>query len=294
MSINSSTTPDLSGLWVPLVTPFAGDAVDHAALQALVRRLAPAGIAGTVVCGSTGEAAALDDSEQLAALATVAEAAPDLPRIMGISGYHLGQTLDWVRRLGPEKLAGLLVPPPHYIRPSQQGLIHWFSAIADASTAPVLVYDIPYRTGATLERDTLLALAAHPNIVAIKDCGGDADKTRAIIADGRLQLLAGEDSQIFSTVAEGGVGAIAASGHLQTGRFVQVIRLLREGRLAEARGQWQPLLPLIELMFAEPNPAPVKAALAIEGLMSDVLRPPMTDASESMRIRLHAMLSGLE
>ncbi|MET0540141.1 MAG: 4-hydroxy-tetrahydrodipicolinate synthase [Variovorax sp.] len=293
VSIHSSTTPDFSGLWVPLVTPFAGEAVDHAALRALVQRLAGAGIAGTVVCGSTGEAAALDDSEQLAALATVAEAAPGLPRIMGLSGYHLGQTIDWVRRLGREKLAGLLVPPPHYIRPSQQGLVHWFTAIADASAAPVLIYDIPYRTGATLDRDTLLALAAHPNIVAIKDCGGDADKTRAVIADGRLQVLAGEDTQIFSTVAEGGVGAIAASGHLQTGHFVQVIRLLREGRLAEARTQWQPLLPLIELMFAEPNPAPVKAALALDGLMSDALRPPMTNASESIRVRLHAMLGSL-
>jgi 4-hydroxy-tetrahydrodipicolinate synthase len=293
VSINSSTTPDFSGLWVPLVTPFTGEAVDHPALRALVQRLAVAGIAGTVVCGSTGEAAALDDSEQLAALATVAEAAPDLPRIMGLSGYHLGQALDWVRRLGHEKLAGVLVPPPHYIRPSQQGLIHWFTAIAEASAAPVLIYDIPYRTGATLDRDTLLTLAAHPNIVAIKDCGGDADKTRAVIADGRLQVLAGEDAQIFSTVAEGGVGAIAASGHLQTGRFVQVIHLLREGRLPEARTQWQPLLRLIELMFAEPNPAPVKAALALDGLMSDALRPPMTAASESMRVRLHALLGSL-
>ncbi len=93
VSIDSSFTPDFSGLWVPLVTPFEGDAVDHAALRALVRRLVPAGIAGTVVCGSTGEAAALDEREQMAALATVAGAAPELPRVMGISGYHLGQTL---------------------------------------------------------------------------------------------------------------------------------------------------------------------------------------------------------
>ncbi|WP_345944701.1 4-hydroxy-tetrahydrodipicolinate synthase [Variovorax sp. dw_954] len=293
MSIDSSFTPDFSGLWVPLVTPFEGDAVDHAALRALVRRLVPAGIAGTVVCGSTGEAAALDEREQMAALATVAGAAPELPRVMGISGYHLGQTLEWVRHLNREPLAGLLVPPPHYIRPSQQGLVDWFTAIADASTAPVLVYDIPYRTGATLERATLLALAAHPNIVGVKDCSGDADKVRTLIADGRLQVLAGEDAQIFSTVAEGGVGAIAASGHLQTARFVDVIQRLREGRLAEARSLWQPLLPLIECLFAEPNPAPIKAALALEGLMGDALRAPMTGASESMRVRLHALLAAL-
>jgi len=293
VSIISPTPPDFSGLWVPLVTPFNGDAVDHAALRALVQRLAPEGIAGTVVCGSTGEAAALDEDEQLAALATVTEAAPDLPHIMGISGYHLGQTLAWVRRLHREPLAGLLVPPPHYIRPSQQGLTAWFTAIAEASAAPVLIYDIPYRTGATLERETLLALAAHPNIAAVKDCGGDAGKTRALIADGRLQVLAGEDAQIFSTVADGGVGAIAASGHLQTARFVQVIRLLQEGRIAEARALWQPLLPLIELMFAEPNPAPLKAALAMQGLMNDALRAPMTAASETVRDRLQAIRAHL-
>ena len=293
-SASSSPSPsaavDLSGLWVPLVTPFAADhSVDHIALARLTQRLAAASVTGTVVCGSTGEAAALDEAEQLAALATVAAAAPELPRIMGISGYHLGQTLAWVQRLNRERLAALLVPAPHYIRPSQQGLIDWFTAIADASAAPVAIYDIPYRTGAVLARDTLRTLAAHPNIVAIKDCGADATKTRALIADGRLQVLAGEDAQIFGTLAEGGAGAIAASAHLCTEGFVRLVKSLREGRLDAARALWQPLVPLIELLFAEPNPGPLKAALAFDGQLDEVLRAPMTRASDGVRERLRAL-----
>ncbi len=183
-----SLPPGFPGLWIPLVTPFRrGGAIDHAALAALAKRLAAQGIAGVVVCGSTGEAAALDDAEQLAVLDTVATAAPALPRIMGVSGTHLGKLVDRVRALGEFPLAGLLVPAPGYIRPSQAGLIEWFTRLADESAVPVLIYDIPYRTGSTIARETLLALAGHPNIRGLKDCGGDAAKTRALIADGRLQ-----------------------------------------------------------------------------------------------------------
>ncbi len=280
---------DFSGLWVPLVTPFRDGAVDHPALATLVRQLARSGIAGFVVCGSTGEAAALDDDEQLAVFATVADAAPALPRIMGIGGSHLGQTLAWVRRLAALRPAGLLVPAPSYIRPSQAGLTDWFRTIADISPAPVLLYDIPYRTGSTLALDTLLTLASHPNIRAVKDCGGDATKTRALIADGRLQVLAGEDAQMFSLLAEGGSGAIAASAHLQPARFVRLIGLLADGRMAEARAEWQSLAPLIGLLFAEPNPAPVKALLALDGTMSAELRAPMTAASAALTERLRAV-----
>jgi 4-hydroxy-tetrahydrodipicolinate synthase len=289
----SSTTPDFSGFWVALVTPFRDGAVDHAALAALTRRLADDGVTGFVPCGSTGEAAALDEAEQLAVLDTVLAAAGGLPVVMGISGYHLGKATAWARKLSERPLAGLLVSAPNYIRPSQAGLLEWFRAIADASTVPVLVYDIPYRTGITIARDTLLALAGHPRIRGIKDCGGDMAKTRALIADGRLQVLAGEDAQLFATVAEGGAGAIAASAHLQTGRFVQVLRLLGAGRLAEARAEWQPLLPLIEALFSDPNPGPLKAALAAKGLMQDELRSPMTRVPAARRQRLLDTLQAL-
>ncbi|MCY1510120.1 4-hydroxy-tetrahydrodipicolinate synthase [compost metagenome] len=240
-------------------------------------------------CGSTGEAAALDEAEQLAVLDTVLTAAGGLPVVMGVSGYHLGKATAWARKLSERPLAGLLVSAPHYIRPSQAGVLEWFHAIADASAVPVLVYDIPYRTGVTIARETMLALAEHPRIRGIKDCGGDMAKTRAVIADGRLQVLTGEDHQIFATMAEGGVGAIAASGHVQTKRLVRLVRLLAENRLAEARAEWQPLQPLLEMLFAEPNPGPLKALLAHAGELRDELRSPMTRASDGLRERLVAL-----
>ncbi len=228
LSANQANT-DFSGLWIPLVTPFDQGKVDHAALKRLVAHYRTKGIAGLVVCGSTGEAAALDEDEQLQTLQTVTEQADGLPLVMGLSGYHLGKTAARIEALGSRGLAGILLPAPSYIRPSQAGLIEWFTALADVSAVPVILYDIPYRTGSRLELETLLALAGHPRILALKDCGGDPAKTKALIADGRLQVLAGEDVNIFSTVAQGGRGAIAAAAHLHTERFVEVLRRIQVG-----------------------------------------------------------------
>lgn len=281
-----SSHREFSGLWIPLITPFADDAVDHPALSSLVKHYADAGVSGFVACGSTGEAAALDKAEQGAVLDTILKAAGTLPVVMGLSGYHLGQTIAWVQELAQRPIAGLLVPPPHYIRPAQAGLVHWFTALADASDKPLVVYDIPYRTGTTITLETLLSLAAHPNIQAIKDCGGDAGKTQALVADGRLQVLAGEDAQIFNTLALGGAGAITASAHQCTEQFVELTRCLREGDLHRARSLWQHLLPLVNAVFAEPNPAVIKAVLAGQGRMQNGLRLPMMAASAEATARL--------
>ena len=269
---------DFSGLWIPLVTPFRNGEVDHLALTKLVQHYKQFAIAGLVVCGSTGEAAALDDCEQLAVLTTVlaaVESTAKLKVVMGLSGYNLPATCAWVKTLARFPLAGLLVPAPHYIRPPQAGLLLWFAAIADAAAAPLVVYDIPYRTGVAISLETLRQLARHPNIAAIKDCGGDAAKTQALVHDGALQVLAGEDAQIFSTVAMGGVGAIAAAAHLRTAEFAEVITLLQRGELLKARAAWAPLPAHIAAMFAEPNPVRIKAALAGMGLIGNALRLPM-------------------
>lgn len=285
----TSHQPLFSGLWIALVTPFKDGAVDHPALAALTTRLRADGVAGFVACGSTGEAAALDKAEQLQVLETVLSAAQDLPVVMGVSGYHQGQVLEQVRALAHYPVAGLLVSAPHYIRPSQEGLLHWFRTLADASAVPLLIYDIPYRTGATLTTETLLALAAHPRIEAIKDCGGNTAKTQALIADGRLQVLTGEDAQIFHALALGGAGAISACAHWQTPRFVELIALLRSGDLSAARPVWQALQPWVDACFAEPNPAPLKAMLAHAGWMRSELRAPMMPASKGLQDRLKAL-----
>jgi 4-hydroxy-tetrahydrodipicolinate synthase len=151
---NQATT-DFSGLWIPLVTPFDRAKVDYAALKRLVAHYRASGIAGLVVCGSTGEAAALSDDEQLEVLQTAMAEAPGLPVIMGLSGYHLGKTAARVRALSQLDLTGILLPAPSYIRPSQAGLIEWFAALADASAVPVVLYDIPYRTGSKMELETI-------------------------------------------------------------------------------------------------------------------------------------------
>lgn len=280
------TSSNFSGLWIPLITPFSDGAVDHPALTRLVQQLRPTGIAGFVVCGSTGEAAALDKTEQLAVLDTVLQASDALPIVMGLSGYHLPDTVAWVQTLASRPLAGILVPPPHYIRPSQDGVLQWFTSIANASTAPIIVYDILYRTGVTMALDTLRELALHPRIRAIKDCGGDATKTQALIADGQLQVLAGEDAQLFSTAALGGAGAIAACAHLHTRQFVRVLELIRSGEMGQARTLWRPLQPLIAALFAEPNPGPLKSVLAQLGLIHNELRAPMTAATAAHAHRL--------
>lgn len=277
---------DFSGLWIPLVTPFDQGKVDYAALKRLVAHYRASGIAGLVVCGSTGEAAALNDEEQLDVLQTVMAEAPGLPVIMGLSGYHLGKTAARVQSLSKLAIAGILLPAPSYIRPSQAGLIEWFTTLADASAVPMVLYDIPYRTGSKMELETIRTLAAHPRIQALKDCGGDLAKTRALIADGKLQVLAGEDVNIFTTVAAGGGGAIAAAAHLHTARFAEVVQRIQTGDLAGAETLWAPLPPLIEALFAEPNPGPLKALLARQGLLHDELRSPMTRASAALVERL--------
>jgi 4-hydroxy-tetrahydrodipicolinate synthase len=284
---------EFSGSWIPLVTPFRDGAVDHAALRRFTVHCVQAGVAGFVACGSTGEAAALDDGEQAAVLATVLAAAHGKPVLMGLAGNHLGRTRERLLRLadvreGAAQAAGFLVPAPYYVRPSQSGLLQWFGTLADASPQPLVVYDIPYRTGVEMALPTLLALAAHPRVRAVKDCAGAPDKTRALIADGRLAVLAGNDGEIFSTLCLGGAGAVAASAMLHPAAWVGLHRALAAQHLHQARAAWQQLAPLIALMFSEPNPAPLKAWLAHTGWMADELRAPMTRCSAPLRAQLIA------
>ena len=288
-----SITPDvLRGLWVPLITPFQPDgSIDHPALRALVRRCVDQGVDGFVACGSTGEAAALSSTEQLEILESVLQASGNCPVIMGLSGYHLADTVAWVKTLSKFPIAGLLIPAPHYIRPSQAGLQGWFEALADASSVPVVIYDIPYRTGVTLTCETLLKLAMHPRIQAIKDCAGDLVKTLTLIADGRLNVLVGDDIQMFSTLAQGGHGAIAASAHVHTDKFVSLLRQIGNAEWKAAQAQWIELFPLIHNLFAEPNPAPVKALLADCGEIEGGLRAPMQPVSPALADTLKRLAS---
>ena len=271
---------DFSGLWIPLVTPFRGGDVDTAALARLVRHFAALGVAGFVPNGSTGEAAMLDDDEHRQVLASTVDAADGLPVIAGLAGVRPERVAERAQRLADAvPIAAFLLTAPAYVRPSQAGIAHYFETVASASPRPIVAYDIPARTGVRIEARTLLALADHPNIAAVKDCSGDRAAAEALLADGRLALLAGNDDELFDQLARGAVGGITASAHLRTADFVALQRHVAAGRLPDARALWRSLLPLVRAAFTEPNPAPLKAALAREGWIAEELRAPMQRAS---------------
>ena len=283
---------DFSGVWIPLVTPFRDRRVDHDALSALVRRLAADGVAGFVVCATTGEAPLLSDDERVAVLGTV-KASTSLPLVMGASGMTADEVLRRIDAAARPAPTAFMVTPPPYLRPSQDALQAFFTAIADASPAPLVVYDIPARTGVRIELATLLALAGHPRIVALKDCGGRVEQTEAVIADGRLQVLGGNDNEWFSTRCLGGAGAIAASAHIRTDLFVAFDRAMARGDLEAGRALWRRLKPITVGLFEEPSPGPLKAMLAAQGECASELRAPMTAASKALTDRLRALVAAL-
>ena len=278
------------GIWVPVVTPFQDGAIDFIGLHRLVSHLLEKHVAGIMVCTTTGEAAALSRQEQLAVLDAVLQWVPAQRVVMGLAGNNQIELLHFQTEILQRPVAGLLVPAPSYIRPSQTGLEAFFRTVADASIVPIVLYDIPYRTGVTFEQATLLSIVKHPRITAIKDCGGNLATTLALIASGEVDVLCGEDMQIFNALCLGASGAIAASAHVCTEAFVALCQQVRDHQLAEARATFFSLLPLINTLFMEPNPAPVKAALALQGLIGSELRAPMQAASARVQQALAALL----
>lgn len=281
------------GIWVALVTPFRNGAVDYPALQGLVGQLLEQGVAGLVVCGTTGEAAALSHDEQLEVLDAVLQWAPSQQVIMGLAGNNQRELLAFLQAIQRRPVAGVLVPAPYYVRPSQAGLESFFGTVADAASVPVVLYDIPYRTGVRIERETLRRIVRHPNIVAIKDCGGDPETTMALIADGQVSVLAGEDLQIFTNLCLGGAGAISASSHVRADLYVTLFQQMEEGDVTSARQTFYRLLPWMQAAFAEPNPAAIKGALALLGMIGDEVREPMQACTPATRERLRKVLADL-
>lgn len=284
---------ELSGIWIPLVTPLRDGALDLPALARLVRQLAAEGVAGFVPCGSTGEAAMLSADEQDAVVAAVLDAAGPLPVLAGLSGVRPDAVAARAVAIATRMpgVAGFLLAPPAYVRPPQAGIEAFYREVADASPRPLVVYDVPSRTGVRIEPATLHRLAAHPNIVGVKDCSGDRAAAEAVCADGRLALLCGNDDELFDQLARGAAGGIVASAHVATGAFVALHRDIAAGRMAEARARWQRLAPLARVLFAEPNPMPLKGVLARQGRIGDELRAPLLPAAPAT---VDAELSRLE
>jgi 4-hydroxy-tetrahydrodipicolinate synthase len=285
----------LHGIWVPLVTPMHHGEIDLSRLQNLADGLIARGVHGLVACGTTGEAPQLDLAEQSAVLAAVLETAHKrCPVLMGIGGNDTFAAASRVLQFDDMELAGYLVTTPAYVRPSQEGLVRHFQTIAESTERPIVLYNVPARTGVNLELATARRLAERPQFAAIKEAGGSLRQMTDLVRHTPLSMLCGDDALLFSALCNGGHGSISASAHIRPDLYVRLYELVRAQRLDEARDLFAQLLPMIRLLFSEPNPAPLKAALAMQGMLRDELRLPMTSATSECRTRVAAALEALE
>ncbi|MET0674625.1 MAG: 4-hydroxy-tetrahydrodipicolinate synthase [Bradyrhizobium sp.] len=286
---NTDLAGRLHGLWLPLVTPFRDGELDEPSLRRLVRHYAAGPIDGFILAATSGEGMSLRRDE-LARLVTVtrselAGVRLRMPLVLGLSGASTAKLSDALDETAAWPIDGYLIASPYYIRPSQRGLLQHFTALADRATRPIVLYNIPYRTGVTITNATLLQLAQHPNIVGMKDCG--ADRAQSIDFIGRrppgFRVLTGEDAQYHEALGDGADGAILLSAHLETDAFASVRALLLQGDRKGARARWKQLAGLTRLLFAEPSPAPAKHCLARSGLIDSAeVRLPMVEVSDEL------------
>jgi 4-hydroxy-tetrahydrodipicolinate synthase len=287
-------TGHFQGIWVPMVTPFHDGELDHAAAGLLAAELAASGIHGLVVCGTTGEAATLGEAEQDALLATVFDAVgPHFPVVMGVSGSDTRAVAARAQRFNDQPLAGLLVAAPAYVRPSQQGVLQHFQAIAARTDHSIILYNVPARTGVNIAAATAAELSLDSRFVAIKEAGGDIGQVTELLHGTRLDVLGGDDALLLATLGVGGHGAVSAAAQIRPDLYAQLYELVKCGQADAARELFKALLPMIRLLFAEPNPGPVKAALALQGKIDDELRLPMTPMSPAGKVRLADALERL-
>lgn len=278
---------ELRGVYVPLVTPFAADgSVALEAIEQLCREYLAAGAVGIVALGTTGEASALDAAEKRAVVDTCARVCAErhAPLIVGAGTNSTRATVDAVQSLaGTPALAAALVVVPYYVRPSEAGVVAHFLEVNEASPVPIVLYNIPYRTGRVLGAGAVLELAGVAGIAGIKQAVGGLDvDTLAILAGAPpgFAVLGGEDAYLFPTVLLGGGGAIAASAHVCTERFVTMIECALSGKVEEGRAHHEALLAVVRAGFAEPNPAVWKGVLHAQGrIPTPELRLPMQVAS---------------
>ncbi|HEX5097731.1 MAG TPA: 4-hydroxy-tetrahydrodipicolinate synthase [Acidimicrobiia bacterium] len=285
---------DLRGVWIPLITPFdERDEVDVAAIERLCREYLAAGAVGIVALGTTGEAAALDAAEKQVVVDACSRVCVDAhaPLIVGTGSYNTKQTIAATQALANvPACVGALVVTPYYVRPSEEGIVAHFKAVAAASPVPLVLYNIPARTGRAISASAMLELAAVPNIAGVKHAYAslDADTLHLLAnAPAQFQVLGGEDTLLFPLMCMGSVGTICASAHLLTERFVAMIECGLNGKTEDGRAHAEALLPVVQAIFAEPNPALLKAALHAQGrIATPNLRLPMTNASSGALDRL--------
>ncbi len=287
----------LRGVWTALVTPFRDGRLDQEALEALVEAQVAAGIAGLVPCGTTGESPTLSADEFERVLAVVRDVAGGRVPIfagVGTNSTEVSRARARVaRRLGVD---GVMVVCPYYNKPTQPGLEAHFLQVARAAELPVMIYDIPGRTGVQLRHETMLRLfEEEPAFVAVKEASGDLDRMQRLAAalEGRGTLLVGDDALTLAALAVGATGVVSVASNVVPEAVAEVVGRWEEADFPGALEAHRRLLPLHEALFLETNPAPVKAALALQGRLVEELRLPLAPVTESTREHLRGVLREL-
>jgi len=283
----------LQGLWLPLVTPFRDSELDVPSLRRLVRHYAGRPIDGLILAATSGEGLLLSIAELERLVTVVREELDatrrDLPVCLGLAGAATAKMLDLLDETAAWPIDGYLVSSPYYLRPSQRGLQQHFTALADRAASPIVLYNIPYRSGVNLTNETLLALAEHQNIVGMKDCGADRAASIELLRlrPAGFRVLTGEDALYHDALVDGADGAVLLSAHLETDTFAAVLAHLKMGDRDAAAACWQDVCELTRLLFTEPSPAPAKYWLARTGLIDSAeVRSPMVAVGSELAARL--------
>jgi len=287
-------TGRFGSLVTAMVTPFREDhGVDLDRAQELARWLVANGSDAIVVAGSTGESPTLTHREKIDLFGAVAEATRGQgSMIAGVGTYSTAETLELAEAAATAGADGLLVVTPYYNKPPQRGLTAHFTAVAEATDVPVMLYNIPGRTALRIEHDTLLELAAHRNIVAVKDSTGDFQSISRLIAESPdgFDVYSGDDWAAFGYACLGAVGVVSVASHLVGQQIHQMLDLIRTGDIPAARKIHETLAPLFNALFITSNPIPVKAALQMVGRGAGPTRLPLVAATPDEEARVRAAL----
>ncbi|MBQ9421556.1 MAG: 4-hydroxy-tetrahydrodipicolinate synthase [Lachnospiraceae bacterium] len=281
------------GAATALITPTTADGVDMPMFRKLIDWQIEQGIDGLVVTATTGENPTLTDEEHKACISVAIEqAAGRVPIIAGTGSNYTDHAIEMTRFACAEGADGVLCVTPYYNKATQSGLVAMYNAIADASTKPIIVYNVPSRTGCNIEPETYVRIAEHENIWATKEANGNisaiADTAR--LTGDRLAIYSGNDDQIVPILALGGDGVISVLSNIMPKQTAELCRLWFEGNHDAALKMQLEYLPLIHALFSEVNPIPVKAAMAAMGWCEDYLRLPLTQMSEGKRAVLMSLM----
>ena len=291
-SISSSSAP-FGRVLTAMVTPFTADGgLDLDGAQRLANELVEAGNSGLVISGTTGEAPTTTDAEKAALIEAVLEAVGDRATIIaGVGGYDTAHTASQAKAMATLGAHALLAVTPYYNKPPQEGVVRHFTAVADATELPVVLYDIPGRSGIPIETETLLRLAEHPRIVAVKDAKGDLGASSRVMAETDLAYYSGEDVLNLPLAAIGSVGCMSVVSHLVSAELISLYDAYFAGDAAKARDIHRMLLPVYTGVFRTQGVITIKAALRALGRPAGPVRLPQVDLDEAGTATLRADLA---